>query len=719
MPLVIQGLEPMSDVLRRLDVNSVKFRLVAFFLLFGVLPAAALLAIYEWFKGDIEQAYRQPLAETASALGDVIDRNLFERYGDVQAFGVNGAAWEPANWRNPVATNPLIAAMNAYMTNYGIYRLMVLVDPQGNVLAVNSVDPTGKAIDTAPVYEMNFAAASWFKAALGGSFLNGKNGLTGTVVEQPAPNPVVANVYKDDGFTLTFAAPVKNAAGETIGVWANFADFGLVEEIVQTFYRAVAARGLTSAEIDIVDAKGTVLVVFEGGKTYARDLAVVGKKNLAEEGDPAIVAALRGETGIAYGHNAKRGTEQSVGYVATKGAYTYPGLGWAVAVRADDDQVNTVANTVAIWMELSLAAAVIAVALLAWLIARGIATPLTGMTTAMSRLAAGDTSLQVPSLGRKDEIGNLASALQVFKQNKVDADRIAADQAREQEAKLRRQQQVDAFIAAFDQSSKQSLGTATSAATQLEATAKTLSATAEETSHQTTAVAAASEEAAANVQTVAAAAEELSSSVGEISRQVAEAAQIATRAVDAAKKTDGTVQGLADAAQKIGNVVSLINDIAGQTNLLALNATIEAARAGEAGKGFAVVASEVKNLASQTAKATEEIGGQINAMQSVTNDAVAAIRSIATTIDQISQISNAISTAVDQQGAAVKEIARNVEEAASGAREVTRNIDGVSQSASQTGQSAGEVFGATRQLAQSSADLKSQIEDFLRKVKTA
>ena len=584
------------------------------------------------------------------------------------------------------------------------------------------MDPTGKALDTAIVYQMNFAAASWFKSAMAGDFLQGKNGLTGTVVEQPTANPIVAGIYKDDGFTITFAAPVKNGAGEVIGVWANFADFGLVEEIVATFHKTMAARGLEASEITVLDPKGAVLVDFDpgaNGATYKRDPEVIGKLNLTEQGVAPAVAAVEGKNGVMLATHARKGVEQTAGYAHTAGAYAYPGLGWSVLVRAPDEQVNTMAETVAFWMELSLGVAIAAIGCLAWLIARGISGPLTSMTDAMGRLAAGDTGIVVPSLGRKDEIGNLASALQIFKQNKLAADEMTATQAKEQEAKLRRQQQVETFIAAFDHSSKQALGSAASAATQLESTAKALNATAEETTRQTTAVAAVSEEAAANVQTIAAAAEELSSSVGEISRQVAEAAHIAGRAVEDAKKTDGTVQGLADAAQKIGNVVSLINDIAGQTNLLALNATIEAARAGEAGKGFAVVASEVKNLATQTARATEDISGQINAMQSVTTEAVSAIRNIAITIGQISEISNAIATAVEEQGAAVKEIARNVEEAANGAKDVTRNIDGVSQAASQTGQSSGEVFNATRLLTQSANELKAQIEDFLTKVKAA
>ncbi len=282
-----------------------------------------------------------------------------------------------------------------------------------------------------------------------------------------------------------------------------------------------------------------------------------------------------------------------------------------------------------------------------------------------------------------------------------------------------RQDKVTKAIEEFGGKSKTALGAVAGAANQVQSTANTLSGNAQQTSAQSTAVAAASEQASANVQTVASATEELSSSVMEIGRQVAESAKIAGQAVDQANQTNTTVQSLAAAAEKIGTVVKLIQDIASQTNLLALNATIEAARAGDAGKGFAVVAAEVKNLANQTAKATEEIGQQIAEIQGATKELVGAIQEIATTITSINQIATMIAAAVEQQGAATKEIARNVQEAAKGTQEVSSNISGVNKAANETGEMASGLLSAAGELTRQSEGLRSEVEGFFATIRAA
>jgi methyl-accepting chemotaxis protein len=341
------------------------------------------------------------------------------------------------------------------------------------------------------------------------------------------------------------------------------------------------------------------------------------------------------------------------------------------------------------------------------------------MTTAMGTLATGDKAVQVPDVGRADEVGAMADAVEVFRSNMIKAEQLVAEQEVARKGREERARKVDQLTKDFDQTISGVIGLLASATTELQSTSESMSATAEETSRQSTAVAAASEQATRNVQTVATAAEELSASITEISRQVNTSSDIAGRAVDQAERTNKQVEGLAEAAQKIGEVVNLIQDIAEQTNLLALNATIEAARAGEAGKGFAVVASEVKNLATQTAKATGEIGQQISGIQSATSDAVEAIKGIVKTINEISQISTSIASAVEEQGAATGEISNSVLEAAAGTREVSSNIVNVNQAAGETGSAATQVKASSGQLAKQSDDLKVAVEEFLSAVRAA
>jgi len=357
---------------------------------------------------------------------------------------------------------------------------------------------------------------------------------------------------------------------------------------------------------------------------------------------------------------------------------------------------------------------------LVFFIVRGITRPISSMTDAMGALAQGDTSIAVEGAGRGDEIGEMSRAVQVFKDNAIEKEKMEAEQAeRARQAETEKRETMNKLADSFEGSVGGVIDTVSSSTTEMRASAESMTTTAESASQQATAVAAASEEATVNVQTVAAAAEEMSNSVTEISRQVTRSTEISGRAVEEAEKTNATVEGLSEAAQKVGEVVQLISDIAEKTNLLALNATIESARAGEAGKGFAVVANEVKSLAEQTSKATEEIGAQITAIQSETGNAVEAIKGIGTTIGEISEIATGISAAVEEQSAATQEIARNCQEAAKGTGEVSGTITQVNQAANDTGAAAGEVLSAATELSSMSEGLRKTVDEFLQTVRAA
>ncbi|MET0445206.1 MAG: methyl-accepting chemotaxis protein, partial [Pseudorhodoplanes sp.] len=348
-------------------------------------------------------------------------------------------------------------------------------------------------------------------------------------------------------------------------------------------------------------------------------------------------------------------------------------------------------------------------------VSRGIAS----IVKPMQALGTGDLTAIVPHQGMKTEIGSMGDALQVFKQALID--KRAADEAAavDAEAKIERGRRVDQITRDFEHMIGEVVETVSSASTELEASAGTLTATAERAQELTTSVAAASEQASTNVQSVASATEEMASSVNEISRQVQESANIAGQAVQQARITNDRVSELASAAARIGDVVELINNIAGQTNLLALNATIEAARAGEAGRGFAVVASEVKALAEQTAKATGEISNQISGIQAATQDSVGAIKEIGDTIGRMSEIASTIASAVEEQGAATQEISRNVQQAAQGTMQVSSNITDVQRGASETGSASTQVLAAAQSLSSDSTRLKVEVSNFLSAVRAA
>ncbi len=427
----------------------------------------------------------------------------------------------------------------------------------------------------------------------------------------------------------------------------------------------------------------------------------------------------------------------------------YAPWGWIVGSGIYIDDVN------AIFKEHLIKNGVVTLALLALIFAltfvihRSIVRRLSSTTGNMDQLAAGDCNFEISHAEDKDEIGSLARSLSVFRDNAIKMEKLALEQkisgekarkeemereelerARQEEAEAEkrktyekaeaeRKQAMLEMADAFEQSVKEVVQVVSSAASRMQTNAQSMSSTADQTNTQATHVAAASEEATGNVQTVASAAEELSASIQEIGRQVTQSNEIAQAAVEEAKQTNEKVEGLADAAQKIGDVVNLINDIASQTNLLALNATIEAARAGDAGKGFAVVASEVKSLATQTGKATEEIGAQISSIQEATGEAVQAIQGIGTTIGELGNIATSVAAAVNEQGSATREIATSVQQAAAGTQEVSTGIAEVTSAASETQSFSGQILEASMELSSQSDLLSDKVNKFLSELRAA
>ena len=480
-----------------------------------------------------------------------------------------------------------------------------------------------------------------------------------------------------------------------------------------------AARRLREAigkEFNLFDERAAgVRPLLSDDEITLFDKLAAGRAPLAAAGERVAAAVVAADAGAIVATSRQAAKQASEMREVARSLFT------TVAARVNADKEQAVASGERdSWLVLGGSAAILLTSLaLAWLVARaGITRPLAAGIEAVTRLAEGDHDSEVTGTDRGDEIGTLARALQVLRAGAQERRRLEAQAAQESKAREQHAARIVALTQRFEKQVDAVLDAVAHSAAGMQTTSQTMSAAAEETSRQAGAVASASTQASANVQTVAAAAEELSASIHEIGRQTGQSSAIARTAAEDAQRSHAVVRGLASTAEKIGAVVDLINNIAAQTNLLALNATIEAARAGEAGRGFAVVASEVKMLANQTAKATEEIGGQIAAVRGQIDGTVAAIDAIVGTIAAITETSAAIAAAVEEQQAATKEIARNIEQAAQGTQEASNNVCGITEAAGETGAVASEVLSVARALADRSAEMRQFVNAFIIDVRT-
>ncbi len=660
----------------------------------------------------------------AQTINEVIDRNLFERYGDVQAFTYNAAVYEPANWGTPGETNPLVVSMNRYMKAYGLYKIMMLVGNDGRLLAVNTRNSLGEPLDTAALYKHNYAQEKWFADAAAGKFLQGTNGLTGTAVQQPQVSSVVADIYKSDGYSIAFSAPAISPEGKTIGVWVNFADFGLVEDIISQQYANLSKTLWSELEITVLDPTGTVIVDYDServkGAKYVRDLNVVGKFNLVEKKLSTAIKAVKGEQGSEVAVHARKGIEQVGGYAHSLGAYDYPGLGWSILLRVPSEVAFGTLHDMQELLLITLAVIVGSSLLISIWIGIMAAKPVKTLAGLVERLAGGDKSITVPMTNRFDELGDIARATQIFKDNALKLDKMTEEQEElKKKAEIEKKASQEKIATDFEDSVKGIVNIVASAATELSHTAQEMAQSIVKSSQLAMGATDAATRTSANVQTVASASEELSASVKEISSQLQKTSQLVTQSRQKAENADTLASALTVASDKVAGAMEMISSIAGQINLLALNATIESARAGDAGKGFAVVASEVKSLASQTDKSVAEIQGVIVEMRNASSAIISALNEIKSSVSSITEATTSVASAVEEQSATTNEIARNMQTAATGTQTITDNLGNVSASSSQAGVAADQMLQATQELSKQAEGLNTQVNNFLQKIRAA
>jgi len=649
-----------------LKFNSLSTKLVVAFLAMGLVPAG-IIGVYANSKamGDLKDAAGDRMADAAVSSGRMIDRNLFERYGDAQAFAANpDAVGSPAEQQDLVD----------FLTDaYDVYDLVMIADASGQVTAVNSIDGDGSAIDSSGVIGSDVSNEDWFTTIMGGRTPEG-----GTYYTDAHQSDLVARAYGEKRLTLPFSAPIVDDAGQIVGVWHNEVSF---DRTIGDIFEAADAQfeedGLASFQSHLINSEGLVLL----GPVPEDAL----NTNLIDEGVAAAQDGVDnpGRWGFDTGLDEATGHEAVFGYYGLDGYGPYSGNGWAVVVAEEAAEAQAGAYAARNTMLAIAGVLGLVVVALGLFMGRSVARPLRVNADKLKKVAKGDLTVDF-DVNSADEVGQTAEALNSA---------LGA---------------ISATLAEVDSSA----GELTSASAGLTRLSDEMAANAKQTAGQATDVVAASEQISGSSTAVAAAMEQMGASVREIAENTAEAARMTFSAVEASSLARNRMEKLDASATDIGNVIGVITSIAEQTNLLALNATIEAARVGEAGKGFAVVANEVKALAQQTATATEEIQAKIEAIQSDAAGAVDAITEISGLIDKVNEIATAIAGAVEEQSATTSEVSHSIHQVTVGTANIASSIGAVADAADQTRDGASHAQQAAAELDRLASRLKQLLARF-------
>jgi methyl-accepting chemotaxis protein len=711
-------------MLRRFLSLSFRTKILILLALAAILPIASTMITSRHTRQEFERVENERIAADAERIMDVIDRNLFERYGDVQAFAKTSSARNFAA-DTAASSSEIEAMMNTNAALYGVYKLMLFVDSAGVVRAVNSKDNTGETLASPKLIGTSVADKSWFQKAIAGDTLTGKAANSGAVVGKPARDELVTNIFGDDSYVMPFAAAVRDATGRPIGVWVNMLDFKVIEDIVGASYPRLKALGLQKSELTLLDGSGNVIVDwdphFKKWSVHKRDFTVLGKFNLVDKKvDVALLAVKGRKSGSAASMHARKKIEQLSGYAASHGAYDFPGLGWATLVRVPTTDIYARLDGLQSKSLKTVIIVAFVIAIFGIALALSIIRPIGHILQTMAKLAKGDTGVNIPYADLGGDLGQIGRAVQIFKDNAVLSEKLelekqaAAAQAQAAQAALRLQLADD-----FDSSVSDIIEGLTSATQQLQATAKDLDHVAQESLNANASAASAAEQTQQSAQVIASAVVELNSTAEAVLEQTQLANELALVAGRDASNVNTQMTNLTQKTDAITGIALSIDDIAEQTNLLALNATIEAARAGSFGRGFAVVASEVKSLAGQTSDLTQSIASQLGDVQLNSVEAVKAAAYVLEHIYTMTENSAAISAAAGQQQATTSEISQRVNDIAQSIDQLASQIHLAQIGAGKTQGAASDVQQVTAELATKSRQLAGQVDAFLSRVRAA
>lgn len=647
-----------------LSLKTLKGKLITSYLLMGLVPLILIGVIpYLDSRKALGSQRGIELQSIAEQTIDKIDRNLFERYGDVQAFALHPAARGSREEIEKIANN--------FTSLYGIYDLMEVIDLSGTVIATNTINFAGEAIKGRSSVGSSVAREDWFDKIINGGLKKGETYYSEVKIE-----PRVNGVNGGTSMMLHFAAPVYDDDGKIIRIWSNYASWDrIVVQILESLSQSFEEKNQKGREVLLISKDGTIL--------YDKDPAVILKSNALEMKLRAAQELVSGNRGYLEEMHRRKQVDQISGYAASKGALGFPGYGWGVIVRQDaTDAYSSATRTRDLVLVLS-ALVSVAIVIVALVISRHIAFPLHQTVSVLEKLSEGDLTSNLPT-DSYEETAKMARAYN----NAVD--------------------EIHTTVAAIREDADE----LTAAAANLKVLSEEMGYSATQSATRSQEVAISANEVSKGVESVAAGIEQMNASINEISRSASGAAHSATRAVESSRGAHDVMVKLEEASLAISKIVKTITKIAEQTNLLALNATIEAARAGDAGKGFAVVAGEVKELAKETASASEDIINMIESVQGNTREAISAIEGIQEVVEQVNELSATIASAVEEQSATVREITHNISSAAHGAEGIAKTIANIAKDAKNAEGAATTTHSSAEALSQMAFTMRSLIGKF-------